>query len=99
MYEHQLSSPQWEEGRAADVVMRDCGPVQRRRSIAAAATIRSFETSTNVGDAATDVMTSAAFVIGLALVIVLGLARNTQLSKVAFPGFPGRLRCSRGRCR
>ena len=38
------------------------------------------------GQARTDVITSIAFVIGLALVIVLGLAANTHFRKAAFAG-------------
>src|SRR5215216_3991724 len=59
----------------------------------AAATIRSFSARDHRRRRCTDVITSTcAFVIGLALVIVLGLDAKTHLRKAAFTG---RVRCSR----
>jgi hypothetical protein len=52
----------------------------------AAATIRSFSARDQRRRRSTDVITSTTFVIGLALVIVLGLDPKTHLRKAAFTG-------------
>jgi hypothetical protein len=55
-------------------------------SSSAAATIRSFSARDQRRRRCTDVITSTAFVIGLALVIVLGIAEKGHLGKAAFAG-------------
>ena len=52
----------------------------------AAATIRSFSARDHRRRRCTDVITSTAFVIGLVLVLVLGLAARTHPRKAAFTG-------------
>src|SRR5262249_14524273 len=52
----------------------------------AAATIRSFSARDQRRRSCTDVITSTVFVIGLALVLVLGLADRTHFCKAALAG-------------